>query len=429
MAPGRKTSQANAAGQDGASCIELRGPLAGIRVIDLTTVLMGPFATQILGDMGADIVKIESPQGDNVRGIGPSRHAGMGCIFLHGNRGKRSVVLDLKKPAGRQAILRLAKGADVLVYNVRPKAMARLGLTYEEVSAVNPGIVYAGLFGYDQRGPYADRPAYDDLIQGAVGLPTLAEIAGSDRPRYVPVAIADRYVAVMGVTAILGALFHRANTNRGQRVDVPMFETMAQFILADHMGGRTFDPPLGPPGYKRSLSPERMPYRTKDGYLCVLAYNDKQWRSFFAAIGRPELPDSDPRFADMASRTVHINALYALLADILSTRTTTEWFAILDAADIPVMPLHTLDSLIDDPHLAAIGFLQTIEHPTEGRIRSIGVPTLWSETPPTPGRPAPLLGEHSIEILDEIGYSAAEIDALVADGITIDGGARPHAGT
>ena len=390
---------------------------------------MGPFATQILGDMGADVVKVESPQGDTVRGIGPFRHPGMGCIFLQGNRGKRSVVLDLKKPAGRQAMLRLVKGADVLVYNVRPQAMARLGLTYEAVSAVNPGIVYAGLFGYDQRGPYADRPAYDDLIQGAVGLPTLAEMAGGDRPRYVPLAIADRYVAVMGVTAILGALFHRANTGRGQRVDVPMFETMAQFILGDHMGGRTFDPPLGPPGYKRSLSPERMPYRTRDSYLCVLAYNDKQWRSFFAAIGRPELPDADPRFADMASRTVHINALYALLADILSTRTTAEWFAILDAADIPVMPLHTLDSLIDDPHLAAIGFLQTVEHPTEGRIRSIGVPTLWSETPATPGRPAPLLGEHSIEILGEAGYLAAEIDALVADGVTVDGGARLQAGT
>ena len=429
MAPGRKASGPDAAGWDGAPCAGLRGPLAGVRVIDLTAVLMGPFATQILGDMGADVVKVESPQGDTVRGIGPFRHPGMGCIFLQGNRGKRSVVLDLKKPAGRQAMLRLVKGADVLVYNVRPQAMARLGLTYEAVSAVNPGIVYAGLFGYDQRGPYADRPAYDDLIQGAVGLPTLAEMAGGDRPRYVPLAIADRYVAVMGVTAILGALFHRANTGRGQRVDVPMFETMAQFILGDHMGGRTFDPPLGPPGYKRSLSPERMPYRTRDSYLCVLAYNDKQWRSFFAAIGRPELPDADPRFADMASRTVHINALYALLADILSTRTTAEWFAILDAADIPVMPLHTLDSLIDDPHLAAIGFLQTVEHPTEGRIRSIGVPTLWSETPATPGRPAPLLGEHSIEILGEAGYLAAEIDALVADGVTVDGGARLQAGT
>jgi crotonobetainyl-CoA:carnitine CoA-transferase CaiB-like acyl-CoA transferase len=400
------------------------GPLAGVRVIDLTSVLMGPFATQMLGDMGADVVKVETAQGDIVRGIGPARHPEMGSIFLQGNRGKRSLVLDLKKPEGRKAVLKLAEGADVLVYNIRPQAMARLGLTYEEVSAANPRIVYAGLFGYDQRGPYAARPAYDDLIQALVALPTLAQMAGGDRPRYVPLAIADRYVASIGVGAILGALFHCAKTGRGQRVDIPMFETMAQLVLGDHMGGRTFEPPLGPPGYKRSLSPERMPYRTKDGYICVLAYNDKQWRSFFAAIGRPELPDADPRFADMGSRTLHIDALYALLAEILTTRPTAEWLELLDAADIPVMPLHTLDSLIDDPHLAAIGFLQCIEHPTEGTIRSIGVSTRWSETQATPGRPAPRLGEHSAEVLREAGYSTADIDRLVAEGVTVDGRER-----
>ncbi len=403
------------------------GPLAGVRVIDLTTVLMGPFATQMLGDMGADVVKVESAHGDTVRRVGPARHPEMGSIFLQGNRGKRSLVLDLKKPGGRNAVLKLAEGADVLVYNIRPQAMARLGLTYEEVSAVNPRIVYAGMFGYDQRGPYAARPAYDDLIQALVALPTLAQMAGGDRPRYVPLAIADRYVGAIGVGAILGALFHRMKTGRGQRVDIPMFETMAQMVLGDHMGGRTFDPPLGPSGYKRSLSPERVPYRTKDGYISVLAYNDKQWRSFFAAIGRAELPDADPRFADMASRSVHIDALYALLAEELSTRTTAEWLEILDTADIPVMPLHTLDSLIDDPHLAAIGFLKTVEHPSEGPIRSIGVPTIWSETQATPGRPAPRLGEHSLEVLREAGYSAEEIDRLLADGVTADGsaGARP----
>jgi crotonobetainyl-CoA:carnitine CoA-transferase CaiB-like acyl-CoA transferase len=403
------------------------GPLAGVRVIDLTSVLMGPFATQMLGDMGADVVKVESAQGDTVRRIGPGRHPEMGSIFLQGNRGKRSLVLDLKRPEGRAAVLKLAEGADVLVYNIRPQAMARLGLTYEEVSAVNPRLVYAGMFGYDQRGPYAARPAYDDLIQALVALPTLAQMAGGDRPRYVPLAIADRYVAAIGVGAILGALFHRMKSGRGQRVDIPMFETMAQMVLGDHMGGRTFEPPLGPAGYKRSLSPERMPYRTSDGYICVLAYNDKQWRSFFAAIGRPELPDADPRFADMGSRTVHIDALYALLAEILTTRPSAEWLAVLDAADIPVVPLHTLDSLIDDPHLAAIGFLQSVEHPTEGAIRSIGVPTIWSETQAAPGRPAPRLGEHSVEVLREAGYSSEAIGRLVADGVTVDGreGSRP----
>lgn len=403
------------------------GALAGVRVIDLTTVLMGPFATQMLGDMGADVVKVESAQGDTVRNIGPARHRGMGAIFLQCNRGKRSLVLDLKKSEGREAVLKLAQAADVLVYNIRPQAMARLGLTYEEVSAVNPRIVYAGMFGYDQRGPYAARPAYDDLIQALVALPTLAQMAGGDRPRYVPLAIADRYVAAIGVGAILGALIHCMKTGCGQRVDIPMFETMAQMVLGDHMGGRTFDPPLGPPGYKRSLSPERVPYRTRDGYITVLAYNDKQWRSFFAAIGRPELPDADARFADMASRSVHIDALYALLAQELSARTTAEWLEILDRADIPAMPLHTLDSLIDDPHLAAIGFLKTVEHPSEGAIRSICVPTIWSETQAAPGRFAPRLGEHSVGVLRQAGYSDAAIDRLLADGVTIDGSeeARP----
>lgn len=403
------------------------GPLAGVRVIDLTTVLMGPFATQMLGDMGADVVKVESVDGDTVRRVGPARHPEMGAIFLQGNRSKRSLVLDLKKPEGREAVLKLAQEADVLVYNIRPQAMARLGLTYEEVSAVNPRIVYAGMFGYDQRGPYAARPAYDDLIQALVALPTLVQMAGADRPRYVPLAIADRYVAAIGVGAILGALFHQMKTGRGQRVDIPMFEAMAQMVLGDHLGGRTFEPPLGPPGYKRSLSPERVPYRTQDGYICVLAYNDKQWRSFFAAVGRPELPDADPRFADVGSRTVHIDELYALIAEVLSTRPTAEWLAILDAADIPVMPLHTLDSLIDDPHLAAIDFLKTVEHPSEGTIRSIGVPTIWSETQARPGRPAPRLGEHSLEVLREAGYSAEKIERLLADGITADGreAARP----
>jgi crotonobetainyl-CoA:carnitine CoA-transferase CaiB-like acyl-CoA transferase len=403
------------------------GALTGVRVIDLTTVLMGPFTTQMLGDMGADVVKVESVQGDPVRRVGPARHPGMGAIFLQGNRSKRSLVLDLKQPEGRNAVLRLAAGADVLVYNIRPQAMARLGLTYEQVSAANPRIVYAGMFGYDQRGPYAARPAYDDLIQSLVALPTLAVMAGGDRPRYVPLAIADRYVAAIGVGTILGALLHRAKSGRGQRVDIPMFETMAQMVLGDHMGGRTFEPPLGPPGYKRSLSPERVPYRTRDGYISVLAYNDKQWRSFFAAIGRPELPDADPRFADVGSRTVHIDALYALIAEVFSARTTAEWLVILDRADIPAMPLHTLDTLIDDPHLAAVGLIQTTEHPSEGPIRSTGVPTNWSETQAAPGRPAPRLGEHSVEVLREAGYTGAEIDRLLAGGVTADGntGALP----
>ena len=298
------------------------GPLNGLRVLDMTTVLMGPYATLQLGDMGADIIKVEPLEGDIVRQIGPGRHPGMGPMFLNVNRNKRSIALDLKQPVGREVLLRLAADADVFIYNVRPQAMARLGLAYEDVAGSNPAIIYAGVFGYGQDGPYAARPAYDDLIQGACAVPTLLAKAGDGSPRYVPLTIADRIVGLFAVNAILAALRHRDVTGRGQRIDVPMFETMANFVLIDHLGGLTFDPPLDHGGYARLLAPERRPYRTKDGYLCALIYNDKQWRSFFHAIGRPDMQDD--RFRDHASRTRHIRQIYAEVAEIFVTRTTAE---------------------------------------------------------------------------------------------------------
>jgi crotonobetainyl-CoA:carnitine CoA-transferase CaiB-like acyl-CoA transferase len=391
-------------------------PLEGLRVIDLTTVLMGPFATQTLGDMGADVIKVEAPGGDNVRAIGPSRNPGMGPIFLNVNRSKRSIVLDLKQPAGREALLRLCKDADILVYNIRPQAMARLGLAYEALSEVNPRLIYAGMVGYDPRGPYAARPAYDDLIQGAIGLPSLAVAAGSDEPRYVPLTVADYFVGITGTTAILGALHHRERTGRGQELTIPMFETMAQLVLAVHLGGRSFEPPIGKAGYSRLLAPQRKPYRTQDGYVCALIYNDKQCESFFRAVGKPQLFTEDPRFATITARTEHISELYALVEEVLATRTTAEWVELLERADIPVMALNDLDGLIDDPHLAATGLVRESDHPTEGRLRSIGVPTRWSETQPAPSRPAPRLGEHSVEVLRECGYSDAAIAELVECG-------------
>ncbi|QBY55394.1 CaiB/BaiF CoA transferase family protein [Cupriavidus oxalaticus] len=394
------------------------GPLHGVRVLDLTSVLMGPYATQILGDYGADVIKVEPPTGDNVRNIGPSRHAGMAGVFLHANRNKRSVVLDLKQPAGRDALLRLAADVDVLIYNVRPQAMARLGLDYETVRAVNPAILYVGVYGYGQRGPYAARPAYDDLIQGAVGIPTLATLAGSDVPRYAPSAMADRIVGISAVGAVAAALFHRERTGEGQSIEIPMFETMAQFVLGDHMYGHTFDPPQGPAGYARLLNEYRRPYRTLDGYLCVMVYNDKQWRTFFELIGQPEVMESDPRFNSIASRTENIRDLYRMLAEVIATRTTAQWQALLEAADIPVMPLHTIESLMDDPHLRAVGFLDTVEHPSEGRMRSMAVPSSWSATQPGIARHAPRLGQHSAEVLREAGYSNSQIEALCAQGVT-----------
>jgi crotonobetainyl-CoA:carnitine CoA-transferase CaiB-like acyl-CoA transferase len=391
------------------------GPLSGLRVLDMTTVLMGPYATLQLGDMGADIIKVEPLEGDIVRQIGPGRNPGMGPMFLNVNRNKRSIALDLKQPAGRDVLLRLAADADVFIYNVRPQAVARLGLAYEDVAAVNPAIIYTGVFGYGQDGPYAARPAYDDLIQGACAVPTLLADAGDGSPRYVPLTIADRIVGLFAVNAILAALRHRDATGRGQRIDVPMFETMANFVLIDHLGGLTFDPPLDHGGYARLLAPERRPYRTRDGYLCALIYNDKQWRSFFAAIGRPGMQDE--RFRDHASRIRHIREIYAEVAEIFATRTTAEWMALLEEADIPYTPLRTVEGLLDDPHLAATGFFSHVEHPSEGTIKSMRTPTTWSDSKAESPRPAPVLGEHSLEILRELGLAEESIDALFAEGI------------
>lgn len=392
------------------------GPLAGIRILDLTTVMMGPSATQVLAEMGADVIKVEAPGGDPVRYIGPARHHGMGALFLNANGSKRSIVMDLKSEGGRRALLKLCEGADVLAYNIRPQAMARLGLGYEDVRAVRPDIIYAGMFGYGQDGPYAARPAYDDLIQGAALLPHLIARAGDGAPRYVPAAIADRIVGLAAVGAINGALFHRQRTGEGQRVDVPMFETMVGLTLGDHLGGLTFDPPLGGGGYQRLLSPERRPYRTKDGYICALVYNDKQWKSFYGATGRAEAFAVDPRLASIKTRTEHIDALYAEVAAEFRTRTTAEWMALLEKADIPFVPVHDFETIMDDPHLAAVNFMPVVEHPSEGAIRKIQPASTWSVTQPVPHRPAPRLGEHTVELLREAGLAEADIDGLLANG-------------
>ncbi len=396
-------------------------PLTGIRVLDLTTVLMGPYATRVLGDMGADVIKVEAPGGDSVRGIGPMRNPGMGAIFLNVNQSKRSIVLDLKQSAGRDALLRLCTGADVVVYNIRPQAMARLGLSYAEVSKANPRIIFTGLVGYDQRGPHAARPAYDDLIQGAAALPSLAQAAGAPAPLYTALTIADYFAGMNGVSAILGAIIHRTNTGKGQEILIPMFETLAQLVLAVHLQGETFDPPVGPMGYSRLLVRERRPYPTRDGYICAMLYNDKQCQSFFKLIGRADLLDDDPRFADITMRTRHIGELYALVAEKMSERTTAEWEALLTKADIPVLPLQTLEGLIADPHLVQSGFFELIDHPSEGRLRAMRTPGTWSESQPAPSRHAPRLGEHSIEVLREGGLEEHEIEALVGAGVTHDG--------
>jgi len=378
---------------------------------------MGPYATQILADLGADVIKVEPPEGDILRDVGPMRNPGMGHIYLHVNRNKRSVVLDLKQPAGRDAALRLAEKSDVLVFNVRPQAMARLGLSYEDVKKVNPKIIYAAAVGYGEGGPYSGKSAYDDLIQGAAAVPALTQMSGADLPRYAPVTLADRSVGLNVAIAINAALYYREKTGRGQSIEVPMFESLVQFVMGDHLGGLSFDPPIGEAGYKRLIAKHRRPYATNDGYVCVLIYNDKQWQSFFDLIGKPELKD-DPRFRNHTERGVNIAEVYAYVADVMQTRSTADWLQALDAADIPVMPMHTPSSLVTDPHLEASGFFQLVDHPTEGKLRMMKPTLSWSEGPLTIRNLPPSLGQHSAEILREAGYSNEDITEMVKNQVT-----------
>jgi crotonobetainyl-CoA:carnitine CoA-transferase CaiB-like acyl-CoA transferase len=392
------------------------GPLAGIRVLDLTSVLVGPYCTQILAEMGAEVTKVEPPEGDVVRLIGPGLNPGMGCMYLTINRGKRSIVLDLKRPEARDVLLRLARTADVLVTNIRPLAMGRLGLGYEALRQANPRIVYASVLGYGQNGCYAPRPAYDDLMQGATTLASLNARVGNGEPRYVPLAMVDRLTGMAAVGAINAALVHRERTGEGQQVEVPMFETMLNFVLGDHLGGKVFDPPLDGGGYGRLLSPDRRPYRTRDGHVCTMLYNDRQWRNFCAAVGWPDLVSTDPRFASHATRTIHIDAVLAMLAEEFLKRSTAEWLRLLAEADLPVTPVHTLESIFEDPHLVESGFFGREDHPTEGPLTRMAVPVTFSASPTGERAPAPRLGQQSAEILGEAGYTEAEIAELLGGG-------------
>ena len=400
---------------------EKSGPLAGIRIVDMTTVVMGPFATQILADYGADVIKVESPAGDILRYAPPMRNPAMGAAFLQANRNKRSVVLDIKRKAGRDALLRLCKTADVFIHNVRSAAMKRAGLGEGDVRTGNARLIYVSLIGYREDGPYAGRPAYDDLMQGLSGIPALqAEIGGED-PRYTPLTVVDRIMGISAAHTVLAALVQRERGGVAQAVEVPMFESVAQLVLGDHMGGRTFEPAIGRPGYVRMLAPDRRPYPTKDGYVCVLIYNNKEWETFFRAIGRSEQFNSDPRLSDHGVRTKHYAEVYAILGEILATRTTAEWLALFGENDIPAVPLYDLNDLIDDRHLAAVKFFHEMNHPSEGPIRLTGIPSQWSESALAITRHPPRLGEHSVEVLREAGLSDAEIESLKSEGATVDG--------
>lgn len=355
------------------------GPLQGIRVLDLSTVIAGPYATQTLGDMGAEVTKIEPPQGDIMRAPGPARSPGMGAAFLNCNRNKHSVVLDLKQPAGRQRLLEMAGQAEVLVHNMRPAAAARLGLSYEALRAVNPGLVYCAIVGYGQDGPYRDRPAYDDIIQAAAGWAGMEQRLGGE-PRYAPTIVADKTTALYAAAAINAALLHRERSGEGQYVEVPMFELMVSYLLVEQLGGRSFVPAQGPAGYARLLSQHRRPYRTLDGYLSVMPYTGAHWQRFFEAAGDAEWA-GDERLRCDAARAEMIDQLYERLAHALARRSNAEWLAMLPQADIPCSAVNSVDDLLEDEHLRAVGFFAPVMHPTEGPMLSVRPPVRFSRTP------------------------------------------------
>ena len=392
---------------------ENKGPLAGIKIIDLSSVVLGPLATQILGDYGADVIKVESLDGDLIRSNGVSKNPGMSSIYLAINRNKRSLVVDLKTPEGKDILRKLLRNADALVHNMRVDAIGRLGFGYDAVAAIKPDIVYCVATGFGQDGPDRARPAFDDVIQAGAGLVALSETY-ADRPDFMPSLIADKTVGMAVVNAVLAALLHRARTGEGQQVEVPMLETMAAFVLAEHMGGLCFEPPTAPAGYQRILKNGRRPMRTKDGWLVVLPYTGEHWAAFLVDVGRADLV---PIAADRDRRASHIHELYDVITTAMVARTSAEWMTTCDRLDIPATPVYGLDELPDHPHLKGVGFFAEREHPSEGRIRETRPPTKFGKTPATLGTPAPRFGEHTHDILVEAGYAPDEIDALAAGNI------------
>lgn len=379
------------------------GPLAGVRVVDLTAMVMGPYCTQIMADMGADVVKIEPPQGDDTRYISVGPAPGMSGVFVNVNRGKRGIAIDLKSDAGRTALRALIERADVFIHSMRAKAIARLGFSYTDVAAINPAIVYTNCYGYGRRGPNRDLPAYDDTIQAACGLPSVQEQLTGEA-NFIGTILADKVAGLTALYATMMALFHRERTGEGQEVEIGMFEAMASFMLVEHANGAMFDPPLGPAVYPRTVAPNRRPYRTSDGYIAALIYNDKHWAAFIDAVRPPWTSDL---YATLEGRARQIDTVYSLLAETFAQRTTDEWLKLLRELEIPASPISSPAALFDDEQLEAVGFFETVDSP-HGPVRFPGVPTWFSRTPGRVAGPAPELGAHTDEVLDELGLRSAE---------------------
>jgi crotonobetainyl-CoA:carnitine CoA-transferase CaiB-like acyl-CoA transferase len=389
--------------------------LNGVRIVDLTTTYLGPYATQFLGDMGAEVIKVESLQGDVGRFPGPGRAPDMGAGFLNTNRNKRSIAIDLRAPEGRDIVLKLVSGADALVHNMRPVAAAKLGLGYENAKRANAAIVYCYSPGFGQNGPYAAEPAYDDIIQAMSGLAALnADSTGA--PRFVPSIVADKVVGLHLAFAVATGLVHRLKTGEGCAIEAPMFESMVAFLLVEHLAGQSFVPPSGPSGYERMLAKNRRPYKTRDGYIAIMPYTTQQWTRFLECIGRAELLTAD-WVQDPVKRSTHVDALYQLIVDAASARTTAEWLALLNARDIPCGPVNGLDSLFEEPHLKQAGLFERVDHPSQGKLRLVRSPFRVNDLPKKPDRLAPELGEGSESILSEAGFGSEAIQDLRARNI------------
>ncbi|MET0390432.1 MAG: CoA transferase [Polyangiales bacterium] len=374
-----------------------KGPLAGLRVIDLTSMVMGPYCTQIMADMGADVVKVEPPEGDTTRYISVGPAPGMSGVFANVNRGKRSVVLDLREDAGKAALRTLVANADVFIHSMRAKAITKLGFGYDDVAALNPAIIYTNCYGYSRRGPDRDQPAYDDTIQAECGIPAF-QLMLTGEANYAGTIMADKITGLTAVYATMMALYHRERTGEGQEVEVSMFETMASFMLVEHANGAMFTPPLGPAHYPRAVAPNRKPYRTRDGYVSALIYNDKHWAAFVEAV-KP--PWATAELATVEQRARQIDAVYGLLAQTFQERTTEEWLTLLRQLNIPAAPLRTPDELFENRHLNAVGFFEPVDSP-HGPVRFPGIPTWFSRTPGKITAAAPQLGADTEAVLQTL---------------------------
>lgn len=349
--------------------------LEGIRIIDLTSVIFGPYATQMLADMGAEVIKVETPTGDVSRYLGQARNIkSNGAVHLTVNRGKRSIMLDLKREEDAATLSKLLKTGDVFIHNIRGKAIEKLGFGYAAVKALKPDIIYVHCTGFAQDGPYRDLQAYDDVIQAATGTASLAaRVDGNPRPRYIPSLIADKVAGHYGAQAMLAALIHKLRTGDGQHVEVPMFEAFTNFILEEHLHNATLDPPIGPIGYPRQIDPGRQPFPTADGYISIVIYTDDKAVTLFDLLGAPEMLN-DERFATQSARYANSTALYQEIAKLTPAKTTAQWLELLAAAEFPAMPARDMADIFDDEHLRATGFFRPREHPSEGRF--------WEMTPP-----------------------------------------------